>query len=304
MELSQLEAFVQVARQRSFSGAARAMDLTQPTISSRIQILERELGSSLFERRARGVVLTDAGRNFLSYAERALLALQDGQETLEGLRQNRSGRLFLGAARMIGTYVLPSILQAFRSRFPGAEVSIRTGRSQEILQLLLSDDVQLGLTRSLVHPEIEAVHLYDEEIVLVTPPGHPFASHPGVTLYDIGREPLILYDPSSTYYLIISRVCQEAGIVPRVLMQLDSVEATKKMVEQGLGISLLPIHSLTRELAQGSLVHVPIMGSDPIVLPTSVLMRRDRAPSGVSQAFLDVLREIYHPEALATERLK
>ena len=293
MELAQVEAVVEVARQQSFTRAARALFLTQPTISSRIQALERDLGCLLFERRSRGVALTEEGRAFLPYAERTLQTVRDGLDALANSREATGGRLAIGSARNIGAYVLPSVLETFRRRYPGVDLQIRTGRSSDVLGMLLNDEVHIGFARTLVHLDLRSVHLYDEEIALFVHPGHPFTSGFGVTLYDVGREPLILYDPGSTYYVIINRVCQEAGIAPRVTMQLDSIEATKKMIEQGLGVSLLPVSAAQREVEAGLLVKVPILETERITLPTAIMFRRTRKPAGAVEAFLRLVEEIY-----------
>lgn len=300
MEIGQLEAFIQVASLSSFSRAAEALFLTQPTVTARIQSLEREVGEELFERASRGVRLTDAGRSFLPYAQRALQALRDGQAVLEAARRASKGRLELGAARVVSTYVLPRILNQFHRRFPGIDVSIKTGRSHDILEMVLSGEVQVGFTRTLAHPEITSLHLYDEEIVPVVYPGHPFAERGAVSIYDIGREDLILYDPGSTYYVMITDLCREVGIVPNVVMNLDSVEATKKMIEQGLGMSFLPRNSLDRELELGTLLTLEVTEGISVRLPTSVIHRSTKRMGTIVAAFLGVIQDIYPQAALVT----
>jgi DNA-binding transcriptional LysR family regulator len=289
VDLGQLEAFQQVAIQRSFRRAGEALFLTQPSISARIQTLERELGELLFERQGRTVRLTDAGQAFLPYAERALQAVKEGQAAIEGLRRAASGQLVIGSARIIGTYTLPKIVKHFRERYPGIDVVIRTGRSQEILEMVLADEVQIGLTRQLRHPDVQTTPLYDEEIVLVTYPRHPFAFAGGTTITQIGREPLILYHKDSTYYTIINEVCREAGIIPHVVMELDSVESTKKMVEQGMGISLLPRSSIERELELGTLTEIQILDASPIHLPAAAIYRKTERLDYLVRAFLEVI---------------
>lgn len=290
MDIGQLEAFQQVAIHRSFRRAGEALFLTQPSISARIQALEKELGDLLFDRQGRTVRLTDAGQTFLPYAERTIQAVREGQAALEGLRRAASGQLILGSARIIGTYTLPKMVKQFRERYPGIDVAIRTGRSSEVLDLVLSGEVQVGLTRQLRHPELNTAHLYDEEIVLVTYPRHPFAFAGGATVTQIGREPLILYHKDSTYYTIINEVCREAGIVPHVVMELDSVESTKKMVEQGMGISLLPRTSIEREVELGTLTVIRILDAAPIVLPAAALYRKTERLDYLVRAFLEVIQ--------------
>lgn len=298
MELGQLQAFVQVAQLGSFRRAAEALFLTQPTVSARIQALEHALGEVLFERSTRSVRLTEAGRLFLEHAERSIHALEEGKVRLAELRKSAAGILRVGTARAVGTYVLPKMLAPFRQRFPEVEVFIRTGRSADVVTMVLNNEVQLGLGRYIQHPELTSVHLYNEEIVLVTEPNHPFTRADRVTLTDVAREPLILYDPGSFYYNAITSACQQAGIVPNVAMQLDSIEATKKMVELGLGISFLQRSAFEREQRAGLLAHVPIADSFDVHLPTTIFYRRGARLPGPPRAFLDVLNEMFkRPQA-------
>ena len=293
MEIGQLEAFLEVARLGSFTRAAQNLYLTQPSLSARIHALEREIGESLFHRMGRGVRLTDAGRALLPYVERALDTLKSGKEALEASQDASSGKLHIGSARIIGTYVLPDILDAFHRRYPGIDVTIKTGRSFEVLEMVVSEEVQVGLTRSLVHSEIESIHLYDEEIVLVTHPDHPFAIRGEASIYEVGHQPLILYDKESTYFVLIDRVCREAGILPNVKMNLDSVEATKHMLERGLGISFLPKNSIHLELERQTLAEIKLSGGYEVKLPTSIMVRRSKSYSAPVLAFLEVLQQIY-----------
>ncbi|MBI4200890.1 MAG: LysR family transcriptional regulator [Chloroflexi bacterium] len=298
MEIGQLEAFANVVEHLNFSRAARAMGLTQPSLSARILALEREVGEPLFHRMGRGVRLTDAGRAFLPYVQRALESLKDGRDTLGAFHRASAGKLHIGSARAICAYVLPGILERFRRGYPGIDVAIKTGRSSDVLEMLLSDQVQVGLTRSIVHPDIEARHLYDEHVVLVTHPTHRFARAGEASIYDVAHEPLILYDRDSSYFVLINRVVREAGIDPHVQMDLDSIEATKRMIERGLGISFLPRNALRRELELGTLAAIPIKEGYDVVLPTSVMVRKARSRSAMVQAFLGLLAELY-PEVTA-----
>ncbi len=297
MELGQLEAFIEAARRGNFRQAAEALFISQPSLSARISLLERELGERLFERLGRGVRLTPAGQLFLPYAERALETLRQGRETLAAVRRSAAGTLQVGCARVIGTYVMPEILTAFRRRHPQVEVHIRTGRSSEILQLVVDQTIQIGLARALNHPLVWTRRLYDEEIVLVTHPAHPFARAGVATIEQVAEEPLILYDRGSSYFVLIEQVCHEAGIIPRVEMVLDSVEATKRMVERGLGISFLPRSSIREEIKTGRLRVVELADGHRVFLPTAVMVRRAASYPAAVLAFLDVLAEIYGVES-------
>jgi len=296
VDLGQIEAFVQVAQLRSFSRAAQALQLTQPSVTARIQSLERELGEELFERGGRGVRLTDAGEAFLPYAMRILQIMKEGRDAVEEVRSLQLGHLRLGSALTISTYVLPKILHQFRQRYPGINVSVRTGRSDHVLQMVLNDEVQVGLVRSLHHADVETVPLYEDEIVLVVPKDHPFAERRRATLEEVTREPLILFDRGSSYFGLINSYFRQMGKVPRVAMELDSLEATKRMVEEGLGIAMVPRVTIERELQVGALVQVDIVDAPPLSRTIALIFRRNRRRSRPVQAFIELLRDIYHLE--------
>ena len=293
MDFGQVEAFVQVAQHRSFSRAAEALQLTQPSITARIQALERELGEELFERRGRGIRMTDAGNAFLPYVERILQTLREGRDAVDEVRNVQLGSLRLGTAITISTYVLPRILHTFCERYPGLEVVIRTGRSEQVLQMLLSDEIHVALARTLANPEVEAVHLYDDEIVLAVNRGHRFAATGRTTIAEAATEPIVLFDRGSSYYGLINNFFRRANVIPNVAMELDSLEATKRMVEEGLGIALVPLVTIERELAAGDLVKVDLEDAEPLSRPISLIYRKGRKRPRTAQAFIDTLAEIY-----------
>lgn len=251
------------------------------------------MGEKMFERGGRGVRLTDAGTILLPYAERMLQMAQEAKESVEEVRSVQAGRLRLGSALTISTYVLPRILRTFHSRHPGVEVMVHTGRSDQVLNMLLSDEVQVALAHSLVHPDVETVDLYADEVILVANPDHPFAANRQATIEEVGSQPVILADRGSSYYSLTHGLFRQAGVVPNVAMELDSMEATKRMVEEGLGIALLPRVCLERELKQGLLTEVAITNAPAISRQIALIYRKSRKRVRTVQAFLEVLRSIY-----------
>ncbi len=235
MLLTQVEGFLEVARRGNVSRAAEAMFVIQPTLTARVHALEREVGAPLFARTRRGMRLTDAGRAFLAYAERALRALRDGRQALTDARSASAGQLVLGAAPAVSTYVLPEVLERFAQAHPGIGVAVRTGHSEDVLQMLLREEVQLAVVRALRHADIESVPLYEEEVVLIVPPDHPFGRRASVPVAEVGAERLILFDRTSSYYEVTHAFFLSLGVTPREVMELDNIEAAKKMVERRLG---------------------------------------------------------------------
>ena len=293
MELTQLRAFLAAAERGSFRRAAEALYLTQPSLSARVHNLEEELGVSLFHRMGRGVRLTEMGRAFLPFAERAMEALRQGRDVIDSARDASGGVLNMASARAIGTYTLPSILERFRHRYPNIKVHINIGRSSDVLQMVVEEEAQLGLARALTDPDVVTMRLYDEEIALATSPDHPFAVRGEASIYEVAQEPLILYDRESSYFVLINQVCRAAGISPRVEMTLDSIEATKHLVELGMGVSFLPRSGVRHELERGSLCLIPLTEGHQVSLPTAVMVRRAQRYSPAVLAFMDVLTEMY-----------
>jgi DNA-binding transcriptional LysR family regulator len=273
--LTQIEAFLTVAERRSVSEAATVLYVTQPALTTRLKNLERELGVELFARTPRGMRLTAAGRAFRSHAQRAMQSLAEGRELLRELREGHVGELLLGAAPAISTYVLPLVLRRFQAAFPNVHLVVRTGHSEEILEQVLREQVHVGLVRELPHAAISSTPLYEDEIVLVVHPEHRFASEPSIDVPELGAERLILFDRTSSYFVLTSAFFREAGVVPRGVMELDNVDATKKMVEHGLGIAFLPYAAVRKELAAGALREVAIEGYEPVRRRIVAIRRRD-----------------------------
>ena len=215
MELRQLEAFLAAAERGSFRRAAEALFLSQPSLSARVHALEQELGVPLFHRMGRGVRLTEMGKAFRPYTERAIEALRQGRDVIDTTLDASGGVLQIASARAIGTYTLPSMLERFRQQYPSIKVHINIGRSSNVLQMVVEEEVQVGLSRMLTHPDVVTIHLYDEDICLATSPQHPIAIRGEASIYEVALEPLILYDRDSSYFVLIDQVCREAGISPR-----------------------------------------------------------------------------------------
>ncbi|TMD28662.1 MAG: LysR family transcriptional regulator [Chloroflexi bacterium] len=290
IQLVQVEGFLEVARRGSVSRAAEALFITQPTLTARLQGLERELGAALFLRTSHGMRLTDAGRAWIPFAERALRALVDGRDALEQVMTASAGHLMIAAAPAVSTYVLPELLERFVQAHPRVEVSVRTGHSEDVVELVLRDEVQLGLGRAIRHPDLELRPFHTEDLVLVCAPEHPFTQLSSVTMAQVAAEKLIMFDRTSSYYEITQGAFLSAGVRLHGLMELDSIEAAKKMVERDLGVALLPGTAVAREIAGKTLRAVKMKDAPPMQNVIVAYRRRDAGkPEGIVAAFLELL---------------
>jgi DNA-binding transcriptional LysR family regulator len=290
--LPQIEAFLEVARRQNLSRAAESLFVSQPTLTARLQSLEASLGEQLFVRTRRGMRLTEAGEAFLPYAEHALRALADGRERLAELRRGVAGRLVLGAPPTVSTYTLPALLARFSAAHPNVRLAVKTGTSEEVLEMVLHDQVQLGIMRSLVHQEIETVPLYTDALVLIAGPGHRLAGAGGrARLADLADEVLVLFGRSSSYLLeFTTATFRQAGVLPNSVLELDNIEAAKKMVERGLGVSLVPASTVATELAAGTLTRIELVDAAPVRREIVAVRRVDAGPpSGAAGLFLEML---------------
>ena len=292
-----------MAAHRSFSRAAEELGLTQPSVTARIQGLERDMQETLFERNGRGVGLTEIGASFLPHVQRVLKALQDGRDAVQSLRQLELGTLRLGAAPTISTYVLPALVKEFRSRYPGLDVTVRTEYSDQIVQMVLADEVHVGLERTISHPEVITVPLYQEEVVLVTSPGHPFAKRGVATSEEVSRQPLIMFNQGSSYYTLVHDALRKAGALVTPMMELDNMEATKKMVEEGLGVAMLPRVAIEREVQRGELRQIRVDGMETPQREIALIYRQSRPLSRAAQAFVHLLEERYGVHAPSSDQL-
>lgn len=293
MLLSEVEAFLEVARRGSISRAAESLHVTQPALTARIKHLEAELGEELFTRSRQGMRLTDTGRAFLPYAQRGLAALEEGQRLVAGRRQGATGELVIGSAPSVGTYALPVLLKRFAREHPTVRLVVKTGHSEEVLAMVLRSEVHVGVMRPLQHPELELRRVQEDELVLVVHPEHPFARRGEVALADIRGQSLILFDRSSSYHDLTSSLFRAAGVAPGGLMELDNIEATKKMVEQDLGVALLPLMAVAGELVTGRLRQVTIRDAGPLRRAIVAARRRDAGrPMGPVAAFLELLPQL------------
>ncbi|MBI2504879.1 MAG: LysR family transcriptional regulator [Candidatus Latescibacteria bacterium] len=261
MNLHQLRYFLAVTRAGGFTQAARALHLTQPTVSSGIAELERHLGVKLFNRNGRSVALTLEGRTLLGYA----LQLEDVLEELEDKLHRKevpAGEGFrFGAIDAAVIYLLPELLKAYLRDWPQVALAIQVAPSRYLVEELLVNRSEFALiTLPFEHPRVQTLALLHDAMPLVVGAEHRFAGRGRVRPDEVVREPLILFHADSVSRKIVDEHFAELGLAPRVVMEMRSPEAMRKLVEARVGISFLPRMVVEESLASGVLKEVPVRG--------------------------------------------
>jgi DNA-binding transcriptional LysR family regulator len=293
MQLAQIQGFLEVVRRGNVSRAAVSLRITQPALTARLQALEQELGQPLFVRGRRGVQLTDAGQAFLPYAEQAVATLASGIAEVAEVSAGGGGELSLAVAPQVSTYVLPHLLTRFARDHAGVRLVVRTAHSEEIVELVVRREVHAGLGRQVRHPLLTYTPAYDDVLVLVSHADSPLARADSAWRTALADTPLILFDRASSYYELTTALLREAGVRPRGVIELDNVEAAKRMVAGGLGVALLPRTSVAEEVEAQTLVALRIDDADPAPRHIGLLRRTDAGPPSMALSdFLDLVGQI------------
>jgi DNA-binding transcriptional LysR family regulator len=290
MQLAQLQGLVEIARTGTIGRAAEQLVISQPALTARLQALEDELGCALVTRGRGGSRLTDAGRALLPYAERAIAAIDEGAQRAREQAGGHAVALAIGAAPAVSAYVLPAVLRRLRATHPDAQLSVRSGHSEELLELVLRGDVQVGVMRPLPHPEITSQPVYDDELMLVAHRGHRFSRLPHIRMRDLAAEQLVMFDRASSYHELTRVMFRSAGVRPRSFLEVDNIDAAKRMVQEELGVALLPRSAVEAELQSQRLRAIRVTDMTPVRRTIVAVRRRDaEPPTGVLASFLELL---------------
>lgn len=291
MEIDQLETFLAVTTFGGFHRAAEALRVSQPAVSARIKALEQSLSVTLFARSRNGLTLSDAGRTLRPYAEQLLRTASLARQAVHELEPGKGGPLEIAAALSISVYFLPDVLKRFHRVHPKIMITIRSGHSKEVLDMVLGEEAEIGLARSLQHPEVETISLREDPLLLMANPGQG-PKHPRrARLEQVATWPLIFYERGSSDWTLTHSLFRRAGLVPNVALEVDSIETAKRMVERGLGLAFLPQIAVGSEIRRGKLVAVRILDAEPLGRSLDVIHPRHRPLRSEAQAFLRIVRE-------------
>lgn len=295
MDLAQLEAFVTVVREGSFSKAAGVLFRTQPAVSQIIKRLEDEIGQPLFDRSSRRGMLTDAGRILYDHAERLLNFRTQALAALDDVRHLRSGQLVITANELTCLYLLP-VLHEYRRQYPDIRLSIRRALGSRIPSDVRDYGSDIGVvTYHPVDAALESVVMYRDELAFVVPPTHRFTSKQQVSIKDLGDESFVAHHVSSPYRAKVLETFRRRRVTLQMPVEMPTIDAIKKFVATGHGVALLPAIAVEGELARGELVRVRVPEL-AFERPVRLVYRKGHEISQAARAFLAVA------EAHATKR--
>src|SRR5262245_44644134 len=270
MDLLHLEHFLAVVEEGTFTRAAERVNRTQPAISQSVRRLEEEVGAPLFARDVHEITLTEAGR-LLAQSARHLLALRDNAlREVSELRTLKSGRLTIVAHESAAVYLLPAPLRHYLQKFPNIRVGIQRSRLVEIPRQVMDREVDVGFVKD--EPSFHELHWVDvhtDEMMLVAAPEHPVARRQDIKIRDLGAERFVIHHGCTATTDRILQLFEQHATKCRVVAELWSFENVKSFVREEVGLAIVPGITVRREIADGTLVRVPV---PELAMPRRTLM--------------------------------
>lgn len=291
MDLNQLETFLAVAEERSFSRAAVRLHRTQPAISQVIRKLEESIGESLFDRAARDGSLTAAGLLLRDYAQRLLALRREASSALGELKSLERGHLQLAANEYTCMYLLPAI-DAFRHEFPHVNVTVHRALASRVPEELNLRTFELGVVSFKPDPvQFRSFAVYADSLAFIVAPSHPLASVERVSINDLGSELFVAHNVTSPLRRRVIEAFQRYRTPLNMGIELPTIEAIKRFVAMGNGVALVPHLAVARELEAGDLVRVFVDELD-IKRVLRLVHRRHATLSYAGKAFLGTLKDL------------
>lgn len=291
MNLENIEAFVYINHYGSFNKAAEVLYLSQPSVTARIQSLERELNCKLFDRLGKGIQITEEGKRFLPYAQQILMTYQKGKLHIT---QNKSlpEELRIGCTASVSNYTIPELIPRLKQKFPNIHYKLLTGTTDDIIGKVVNKEVDIGFVRNVNHPNLQSIKFYEDPIGLYVYEGHPFLSEDNLTIEDIAAQPLVFFECGALDWLRVHRIFGSLDRPPNIQFLTDNSETAKKLVLQKAGISFLPSLSVKEETRDGRLVPIRLPETDGISLQTNIVSCHGKHHSFI-EAIID-LGKILH----------
>ena len=290
MEMTQLEFFLRVVEEGSFSKAADAVGRTQPAVSIAVRRLEEEVGVPLFDRSQKTPTLTEAGAVIHDYAQRILALREQARASVAELRTLKRGRVRVGANESTSLYLLPQVILAFRERHPDVKVEIYRHASERLPREVLERNVDFAVMAfEPTDRDLESFCVLRDELALILNPEHPLAARREVTIEELGGESFLAHNVRTGSRNKVVEAFAEHHTPLNITLELATVETIKRFVQLNVGLAFVPRMCVREELERGTLATVPVRGLS-YTRALWATHRRNAAHSHAASAFLAALR--------------
>ncbi len=290
MDINQLEVLLAVAREQSFSRAAQALHRTQPAVSQAIRRLEAEIGEPLFDRSSKDGTLTAAGRVLQEFAQQMLNLRRGAHAAIKELKDLHRGKLTLSANEYTVMYLLP-VIPVFRARHPHIRVEVKRSLASRIPSEILGRDVEVGVVSYKPNDAaIASVRVMTDELALIVAPDHPLANKDTVSVRELGVESFIAHNVASPYREKVVRTFEKYKTPLNIAMEMPTLEAIKRFVEQGMGVALVPRLTAQAEIARKQVVALTVREMR-LERALHLIYRKGATLSHAARAFLRVAKE-------------
>ena len=301
MDFDQLETFLEVARNMSFSRAAEKRYRTQPAISAQIRALEEEVGAKLIDRSGGKVALTAPGKAFLEYVDHTLEARRAIINTLAEMEHVPRGEIVVAANEGTCLHILPEVFAEFKKLYPKVSVAVKRSEHTSILESIIDNSVDFGVVSLPVHDKrLTTVLIHRDELVIIASPKHPMSKLKSLLVADLARQPLLVPKMGRTRDTI-ERLFDDQKVRPTISMELDSSELMKRFVAADVGVGFIARSNVEQDLKAGTLVDFPVPGSQ-IRRDLGLVFKKDKALSRAARAFIDIAVKLKSPHAAASQR--
>lgn len=286
MEFRNLITFSEIAHLKSYTKAAEELGYAQSTITTQIQLLEEDLGVKLFEKIGRKMHLTSKGEVFLKYAENIISLTEEAKEAVSDVDIPR-GTLRIGIVESLCTMRLPELLKNYHMKYPEVEVIIKVGVCSDLRNMLKNNIVDLAfiLDKPIVDPDLICCMSYNESMTFLASPVNRLTGKRQVTMEDIKDEPLIVTEKGCSYRNIFEKMFQKSGLKPNIALEVGSIEAIKSFTMSNLGITLLPVMTVDKELENGQLVGFDLDGCR-FNMATQILYHKNKWITAAMRTFI------------------
>lgn len=289
MDINQLEVFLSVAQEKSFSRAAEALHRTQPAVSQAVRRLETELGEPLFDRSSKDGTLTAAGKVLFDFAQQMMNLRHHAHTAIRELRDLHRGKLTLSANEYTVMGLLP-LIPIFRARHPHIKIEVKRSLASRIPSEILGRDVEIGVvTFKPSDASISSLPVITDELALIVAPDHPLAERKTISVKELGAETFIAHNVPSPYRERVIKTFEKHRTPLNISMEMPTLEAIKRMVGERMGVALVPRLTAQTEIKRGSLIGLTVKEMR-LERKLHLIYRRGATLSHAAKAFLRVAR--------------